>query len=266
VRPVAVVGNVALDRIAGAQPRIGGAPYYAARALRLLGSPARLLVKCAPEDRAGIVPALAALGVPVAWRDGSRTAAYSFSYRDGVRSMSVDALGDPWTPADIGDATMRAEWVHIGALYASEYPHETLAALARRSRVLFDGQGLVRPAETGPLHLRGEPDPELLRHVTALKLAEEEAGALLGELTEANLRALAVPEVLVTFGERGAWLLAGGRFERVVARPIAALDPTGAGDAFAAAYAVARSGGHSPTTAARRATALVASMLVPRRR
>jgi sugar/nucleoside kinase (ribokinase family) len=260
------VGNVALDRIAGAPPRIGGAPYYAARALRLLGSPARLVVKCAPADRPLLLPPLGALGVPVAWRDGSQTAGYSFSYEDGVRRMSVDALGDPWTPQDIATATVRAEWVHIGALYASEYPPETLAALARRSRILFDGQGLVRPAETGPLRLRGEPDPEVLRHITVLKLAEEEAFALLGDLNEAGLRALAVPEVLVTFGERGAWLLAGKRLERVIARPIAAIDPTGAGDAFAAAYAVARSGGHTPSTAARRATALVASMLVPRRR
>jgi sugar/nucleoside kinase (ribokinase family) len=39
------------------------------------------------------------------------------------------------------------------------------------------------------------------------------------------------------------------------------IDPTGAGDAFAAAYLVSRSTGHAPTAAARRATALVAGLL-----
>jgi sugar/nucleoside kinase (ribokinase family) len=225
-----------------------------------------VITKCAVADRPSLVPRLAALGVPVAWRDAEQTAAFSFSYDGGERRMSVDALGDPWTPADVGQAAARADWVQVGALYRGEFPPETLAALARRSRVLFDGQGLVRAAQTGPLILAGEPDPEILRHVTALKLAEEEAHALLGDVTEASLRALDVPEVLVTFGERGSWLLIGRRLERVAARPIVAVDPTGAGDAFAAAYIVARSAGHTPPTASRRATALVASMLVPRRR
>jgi sugar/nucleoside kinase (ribokinase family) len=38
-------------------------------------------------------------------------------------------------------------------------------------------------------------------------------------------------------------------------------DPTGAGDAFATSYIVARNAGFSPAGAARRATAVVASLL-----
>jgi sugar/nucleoside kinase (ribokinase family) len=40
-------------------------------------------------------------------------------------------------------------------------------------------------------------------------------------------------------------------------------DPTGAGDAYSTAYIVARSAGFAPVGAARRATAVVASMLSP---
>jgi sugar/nucleoside kinase (ribokinase family) len=46
----------------------------------------------------------------------------------------------------------------------------------------------------------------------------------------------------------------------VPARWVAA-DPTGAGDAFAIAYLGARAERHSPLSAARRATALVAALL-----
>jgi len=42
------------------------------------------------------------------------------------------------------------------------------------------------------------------------------------------------------------------------------IDPTGAGDAFAAAYLVSRSTGHAPAAAARRATALVTGLLARR--
>jgi sugar/nucleoside kinase (ribokinase family) len=50
----------------------------------------------------------------------------------------------------------------------------------------------------------------------------------------------------------------------VRAHPVDAADPTGAGDAFAAAYVVARSGGAAPTAAARRAAALVSDLLAGR--
>jgi sugar/nucleoside kinase (ribokinase family) len=57
-------------------------------------------------------------------------------------------------------------------------------------------------------------------------------------------------------------VLANGRLEHVPAQPVAGkVDPTGAGDAFSAAYLVSRSGGHAPAAAARRATALVAGLL-----
>jgi sugar/nucleoside kinase (ribokinase family) len=51
-----------------------------------------------------------------------------------------------------------------------------------------------------------------------------------------------------------------GRSEDVGAWPVAA-DPTGSGDAFAAAYLAGRSQGLTPVSAARKATALVGALL-----
>src|SRR5690242_21266651 len=134
--------------------------------------------------------------------------------------MTVDGIGDSWTPQDLerlGDV----DWVHVGALAQSDFPPETLAALAEgRRRVLFDGQGLVRPPRTGPLELHGDYDPEVLRHVHVLKLAEEEAQVLIGEPDEAALRALGVPEIIVTLGSQGSLVYANGRLERVPAQPV----------------------------------------------
>ena len=201
------------------------------------------------------------LGLPVLWRGGSSTAAFSFHYEGDRRVMTVDALGDPWTTADL-HGLERTDWVHVGALARSDFPAETLAALARDRRVSFDGQGLVRPARTGPLELDGDYDPEVLRNVSILKLAEEEAEALVGEPDEDALRSLGVPEVVLTQGSRGSLVLADGKLAQVPARAVdGETDPTGAGDAFAAAYLVSRSTGHAPTAAARRATALVAGLL-----
>jgi sugar/nucleoside kinase (ribokinase family) len=263
VRALAVVGNLSRDLVDGSTPRAGGAPFHAARALRVLGHPALVVVKCAEADRRLLLRPLVRLGVPVLWRAGGSTAAFTFHYDGDLRQMVVDELGPSWKPADLVGLE-RARWVHVGGLARSDFPAETLAALARdrRRRVSFDGQGLVRPEQTGPLRLDAAYDPDVLRHVSVLKLAEEEAHVLVGGVDETSLRSLGVPEVVVTLGSRGSLVLADGRLERVA--PVAVerkVDPTGAGDAFAAAYLVFRAREHRPASAARRASAVVAGML-----
>jgi sugar/nucleoside kinase (ribokinase family) len=263
---LAVVGNLSRDLVDGGPPRAGGPPLWAARALRALGAPALVLAKCGTADRALLLRPLVALGLPVLWLGGESTAAFSIRYEGDRREMTVDGIGDSWSARDVqrlGDA----RWVHVGALAQSDFPAETLARLAEGRRVLFDGQGLVRPPRIGPLELHGDYDPQVLRHVHVLKLAEEEAHALVGEPDESALRALGVPEVVVTLGSRGSLVFAEGRLQRVVAQPVGGpVDPTGAGDAFAGAYLAARAGGHAPVPSARRAGALVTGLLARRLR
>jgi sugar/nucleoside kinase (ribokinase family) len=178
--------------------------------------------------------------------------------------MRVEAVGEPWRPDEAVEAIGRAEWVHVGALLRSDFPLETLAELGRGRRLLLDAQGLVRVPRVGPLALDAEFDRELLRHITVLKLAEEEAAALLGTSTpdEEALLSLGVPEILLTLGSAGCAVFVDGRFEHVPASPVKGeVDPTGAGDAFAVSYVAGRSEGHSPASAARRATALVSGLL-----
>ena len=99
--------------------------------------------------------------------------------------------------------------------------------------------------------------------MTVLKLAEEEAEALVGGLDPDALAALGPPEVVVTFGSRGSLVVAGGRAEHVHARYVDA-DPTGSGDAFSAAYLAGRSQGLEPMSAARQATGVVGALLTGR--
>lgn len=260
MRPLAVVGNLSLDRVDGGEPRPGGAPFHAARALRVLGRPALVAVKAADADRRRLLPPLVRLGLPVLWRAGASTATFAFSYEGDRRTMLVEELGPAWTVDDL-HGLERVEWVHVGALARSDFPAATLAALARgRRKVALDGQGLARPARPGPLVLDADYDPEVLRHVSVLKLAEEEAVTLVGEPGENALRSLGVPEVVVTLGSRGSLVFANGSLVGVPARPVDG-DPTGAGDSFLAAYLVSRAAGYAPVPSARRATAVVAGLL-----
>jgi sugar/nucleoside kinase (ribokinase family) len=245
---------VSIDRVASGPPQIGGGPYHAGRALRLLSTPGSILARCAAADRRFVLPRLATLGIPLRLLEGATTSAFSFSYDGDVRKMSVDAIGDAWRPEDATAVDRRARWVHIAPLLRSDFPAETIAAFARGRRVLFDGQGLTRRPELGPLQLDAEFDPAVLEHISILKLAEEEAAVLGG------VEGLDVPEIVVTLGSRGSIVYTGGAEIHVPANPLPE-DPTGAGDAFATAYLAGRAAGHAPAAAARRATAVVGAIL-----
>jgi len=253
VPQLALVGNLSRDRVSGGPPRIGGAPYYAARAWRLLGRRATIVTRCGPAERDAYARRLSAVGLPVVLLPGEETTCFSFSYDGDKRMMNVDHPGDSWSPED-AEAVPRGAWVHVAPLLRSEFPAETLAALAQGRRISFDGQGLVRSAKEGPLQLDADFDPAVLEHVQILKLAEEEA-EVVGAVDK-----LGVPEVLVTYGARGSCVYYEGQATDVGAWPIPA-DPTGSGDAFSAAYLAGRSRGLAPVSAARRATTVVAALL-----
>jgi sugar/nucleoside kinase (ribokinase family) len=262
VRRLAVIGPLSRDVVGGRDHGIGGGPWYAARALRALQQEAMVVAKCGEPERRSYLRSLAALGLPVSLAAAGETTAFSFHYdADGNRDMRVDAIGEPWSEGDEPERTLRrVEWVHVAPLLRGDFPPETLERMARRRRLLLDGHGLVRTRRVGQLTLDGDFDRTLLRHVSILKLAEEEARAILGDGELERLRELGVPEVVVTFGAGGSLVLTRDAAVRVTARP-ARGDPTGAGDAFSVAYLSARAGGHRPISAARRASALVTALL-----
>ena len=254
---LALAGNLARDLVDGGPPRIGGGTYHGARALHVLGTRATIVTRCGPEERPEYARRLTSLGIPVVLLPGEKTTSFSFHYHGAVRVMTVEQCGDAWTPADAGSLPPGG-WVHVAPLLRSDFPAETLAALARGRHLSLDGQGLVRVPKLGPLRLDGDFDPAMLAHVQILKLAEEEADVI------GAVDTLGVPEVLVTYGERGSTVYTAGRKDDIEAWPVAA-DPTGSGDAFSAAYLVARSRGLTPVSAAASATAAVAAVLTGKR-
>jgi len=271
VRPLGVIGHLSRDVVAGSWagsvggeaagtpgPRIGGGPWHAARALRALRHDAILFAKCG--DRA-LGRQLATLGLPLSVTPGTETTGFSFSYdAAGARTMAVDAIGEPWTIGELPQSVLRrVAWLHVVPLLHGDFDADAFEWLARDRRILLDGQGLTRARRLGPLALDASLDRRLLRHVSILKLAEEEADAL------GDVRELGVPEVLVTRGGRHATVVTRDGAEDVPVHAVDA-DPTGAGDAFAATYLASRAEGHRPASAARRAAALVSALLAGRAR
>lgn len=94
----------------------------------------------------------------------------------------------------------------------------------------------------------------MLRRADVVLAGLDDERALFGDRTAeasaARLHALGVGEVVVTLGVQGCLVSTDGQARRVSTRPRAALDTAGAGDAFDAAYLVARLAGADPFAAA----------------
>jgi sugar/nucleoside kinase (ribokinase family) len=259
---IAALGHLTRDVVGGSEPRPGGGVFWSTRALARLDADASAHASCSEEHRAQLVPPLEAFGLPVTWYPSSLTTAYSFHYEGDRRIMWQDAVGDPWTPAQAVEAAGDAVWINVCALTRTDFPEETLAALAEDDRqLLVDLQGLVRTATVGALHT-DEHIGDVLRHVEVLKLNDEEAETLVGSAEPERLLQLGVPEVVLTLGSQGAWVVTPELIEHVPAVPVeGAVDPTGAGDTYSVTYIVQRAAGAEPVEAARVAAATVSSFL-----
>jgi sugar/nucleoside kinase (ribokinase family) len=261
VTTIATMGHLTRDVISGGEPRPGGGVFWSARALARLGADASVHASCSAAHRPTLVPQLEAFGLPVTWYESSTTTEYSFQYEGERRVMSQDAVGDPWAAGQAVAAAADATWVNVCALTRSDFPPATLAALADGRRLLVDLQGLVRTPTIGPLQTDARIG-DVLRHVDVLKLNDEEAETLVGSADPERLRNLGVPEVILTLGSQGAWVVTPERVELVPAVPVdGEVDPTGAGDTYSATYLVQRAAGAEPVDAARVAAERVSAFL-----
>ena len=259
---IAALGNLTRDVVDGATHRPGGAVFYSARALARIGADAQVAVSCARDDWAVLAPHVESFPLPVTWYESPTTTAYSFHYEGDRRIMRQDAVGEPWSPERAVDAVGGARLIHVGALTRTDFPVETLAALAADGRrLLVDAQGLVRRADLGALQTDGDVGGAL-RHVSILKLNDEEAETLVGSAAPEALQALGIPEVILTLGSKGSFVVTADEIVNVPARKIEGpVDPTGAGDTFSAGYLTARAAGVDAVAAAERATATVSAFL-----
>lgn len=265
---IALIGQSVLDRThwpdGRVEERLGGAPIFAARAI----APVWPAVVLTHGGGTSLRQPLHELGLEVVEGPSPLTTVFEVTlYGDGTWSEEVTALGDPFTEHDL--ATWMAAGIAgctsvvCGTQLRGDFTPETLAALAAGGRrVYLDGQGPARPRRLGPIKLEGPLDLKGLSSISVLKLGEEEADTLLGGIDAHTALATGVPVVVVTRGELGAVVLAGGEATEVLVEPVLGLaDTVGAGDSFLALMAAAAESGADPIAATRRACAGVAELL-----
>jgi sugar/nucleoside kinase (ribokinase family) len=261
VSDATIIANLALDRVDGGDWTPGGCPTFAHPVFGIMGASGMLATSCGAEDQA-LFADVFANGVEFEVLPAARTTRFDIDYTGDDRTMVLHSIGHSWTPGDIERLNIDSEWVHLAPLTRSDFPLETVAALARRHRVSFDGQGLVRRPQTGPLRVDADYDAELLGHLSVLKLADDEAQIVgAGARDEEIAQRLRVPEIIFSHGSQGAALYCEGELARLEPGRVYTGNVTGAGDALMCAYIIARQRRHSPGQATREAMTVVETVL-----
>lgn len=267
-RVIALIGQSVVDRTfwpdGRVEERLGGSPVFAAQALAGTGL-AVVLTHGVGED---LGQPLRDHALEIIMGPSERATVFHVTlHGDGEWHESISALGDPLLPLDVAtwvsDALAPCSAVVCGTQWRDDIPAETLAVLkGGRRTVYLDGQGLTRPQRLGPVRLESTDDLDALAYVDVLKLSEMEAEVLIGGIDGAAAHALGVPTVIVTRGDQGAVVLAGGVATAVgVDRVVGLVDTVGAGDSFLALMASAAEHGADAVTATELACAGVARLL-----
>jgi sugar/nucleoside kinase (ribokinase family) len=227
----------------------GGQAANVAAWISALGGQARLIAARGSDRAAGLVAAdLAAHGVEITGPvlDGRTGVVVSLSEQGTARSMLTDrGVGPRLDAATLDDAWLAGcGRLHLPGYSLASDPVSgaALAAARRIPRLSVDLSSTALLQEYGPARFRAllaELRPEVV-------FGTEAEAALIGDLPGM--------EMVVKLGARG--VRAGGTEYPAV--PVDAVDPTGAGDAFAAGYLV---GGVSlGLSAAARAVATMGAM------
>jgi len=236
------VGHVTNDLLA-AGVRPGGSALYAALAAAYQGASGHVLTSHGPDFAGGGL--LAGAGVSVTVLPAAHTTAFVNEYRPGGRTQRVTAVATPLAGAKVPPADVVFYCPVAGELSAG-CPEAPPGALVGAGL-----QGWLRDlAPDGTVRPRADLDLSILPRCDAVFLSEEDLPSG-GDLLD-RLRA-AFPLVACTAGAGGARLFFDGGIARVPALSVVEVDPTGAGDVFAATFLLALRAGCSPADAGARA-------------
>ncbi len=249
-----VVGHATRDRLPDGTLTPGGTAAYAARTARALGLRTAVLTSADDSlDLEAVLPGVEVYRIPAA----SSTVFENRYTRDG-RVQFLHARAAPLSPDTVRSAGFLLH--RVGILHLGPVARECDPALADLIRADFLGltpQGWMRRWDAAGRVMAGpwEEAEALLSRADAVVLSEEDIG---GDEALAARWAEWTRVLVVTRGARGCTLYAEGRVYDLPAFPASEVDPTGAGDVFAAVLFARLWLGDPPVRAARLANCLAA--------
>jgi sugar/nucleoside kinase (ribokinase family) len=225
-----VIGTITKDLVPDGFT-IGGTVTYGAITASRLGKQAGIVTSAAEDlDLPCAFEGIQCVRVPA-----QHTTTFRNVYVGGTRKQYIQALCEKIEPEHIPTDWRRIPLVHLAPL-AGEI-EESLVHLFPASRVIATPQGWFRSWDkTGFVQLGPwKRAVQLLPYLTALILSDEDVR---GDPACIERFAAITRTLVVTNGARGATVHHLGESRHIAPRPANEVDPTGAGDVFAAAFLI----------------------------
>ena len=209
--------------------RLGGAVTYGALTAHNLGLSAAIVTSSSQEHAMDIE----GLDLPVHALPAEETTTFQNVYESGRRRQVIKAVAGAIGVPDVPGAWRSAPMVFLGPVadeISPELPSRFLDSLVAASI-----QGWLREwDDTGTVRHRAWDGRDVLPNIDVAIVSVDDVG---DDRLFDHWAALA-PALIVTMGRQGARLYAEGCWQQIEPFPAREVDPTGAGDVFAAAYLV----------------------------
>jgi 1D-myo-inositol 3-kinase len=249
-----VVGHVTRDLLADGTSRLGGTAFYAAVTADRLGC--RVAVYTAAGPELDWNPLQRAAGeATVVCRPAAASTTFHNRYQGGAREQFLFNRAAPLLPEELPVEWQAAPVVLLGPVaqevtpaWVDLFPRSTVGACLQGWLRGWDEAGRVGFAPWE------EAAPWLARFSAAFMSVEDVAG----QRSWAERYADHCPLLIMTEGARGATLYDQHQATPIAPFPVQEVDPTGAGDVFAAAFLLRLAEGAAPPEAARFAAAAAA--------
>jgi 1D-myo-inositol 3-kinase len=235
----------------------GGTVTYAARTAKALG----LRVAVVTSASADFAMHAALPGIEVARVPSAETTTFENRYLDGHRIQTIHAVAETLTIGSVPIEWRQPAVVHLAPLdcevdmgLIGMFPGAFIGVTPQGWLRQWDEQGRVYPRPWHEAHA-------ILPRVDAVVMSEEDVANDWKLLRDwANY----APVFIVTQGARGATMFIGGEPHHVPTQPTREVDPTGAGDIFAAVFFARLQETGDPHEAARMATCMAARSVTRR--
>lgn len=251
-KDICCIGHITLDKVI--TPKFeaympGGTAFYFAKALKNFNHENFGLVTSLGESEMPVVDELRSEGIDVEVIPSRRSVFFENKYGEDMnnRTQRVLAKADPFTADNLMD--VRAKVYHLGTLLADDFDLDVIKALAKRGEVSVDVQGYLRKVVgEDVVHIDYDKKREAMPYISILKANEKEMEVLTGSNDPHEAAKILANwgcrEVLLTLGDKGSLIYAGGEFYEIPAlAPVELVDATGCGDTYMAGYLYKRSQG-----------------------
>lgn len=249
---ICCIGHITLDKVITPQFEVhmpGGTAYYFAKALKDFDHSGFKLVTSLGDSEMATIDELRRDGLDVEVIPSRLSVYFENKYGEDMndRTQRVLAKADPFTVERLRGVSARI--FHLGTLLSDDFSLEVIKDLSRRGTVAVDIQGYLRKVvgeQVVPVDY--EEKLQAMPHISILKANEKEMEVLTGcrdpRQAARLLAEWGCKEVLLTLGDKGSLIYAGGEFYDIPAIPATALvDATGCGDTYMAGYLYKRSRG-----------------------